>query len=268
MERWTRNEQLVTAGIWWAEIELREGYEFMQDFDFADVTRTIEGWLEKYPYGHNFQKYIRECFEQLREEEEKLHAIEEVIQENNVNFTLCLENFATGKVIAQCSTLVDCVEQQLLYIRQNGLGASDMDCGFGDVYKDGKLVFKIAYNGRVKDATIKDENIFLNVETGKYYTLDEQLNEIEVYIPLEDKLSAAKENSDKNTIIVATNIKWDTDGDKEVFKKLPTEIEIPKGMTDEEEISDYLSDVTGYCHFGFVLEEVAESKSKEDDFVL
>lgn len=54
----------------------------------------------------------------------------------------------------------------------------------------------------------------------------------------------------------ATCIKWDTDGDKEIFEDLPSEIEIPEGMTDEEEISDYLSEVTGFCHEGYVLEEV------------
>lgn len=53
----------------------------------------------------------------------------------------------------------------------------------------------------------------------------------------------------------AINIKWDTDGDMEVLSGLPTEIAIPDNMTDEEEISDYLSDETGYCHFEFVLEK-------------
>lgn len=36
---------------------------------------------------------------------------------------------------------------------------------------------------------------------------------------------------------------------------LPTEIEFPDGMTDEDEISDYLSDETGFCHKGFALVE-------------
>lgn len=49
----------------------------------------------------------------------------------------------------------------------------------------------------------------------------------------------------------AINIKWDTDGDMELFNELPTEMEIPKGMIDEEEISDYLTDETGFCHEGF-----------------
>lgn len=53
----------------------------------------------------------------------------------------------------------------------------------------------------------------------------------------------------------ATNIQWDTDGDEEILADLPTEIEIPESMTDEEEISDYISDETGFCHYGFELEE-------------
>lgn len=60
----------------------------------------------------------------------------------------------------------------------------------------------------------------------------------------------------------AVNIKWDTDGDLELLQDLPKEIEIPEYLIDEdtdideyeEEISDYISEVTGYCHCGFDLE--------------
>lgn len=48
----------------------------------------------------------------------------------------------------------------------------------------------------------------------------------------------------------AINIIWDTD---EENITLPTEIDIPNGMTDEEEISDYITDETGFCHYGFEL---------------
>ena len=51
----------------------------------------------------------------------------------------------------------------------------------------------------------------------------------------------------------AINIKWDTDGDMELLNELPTEIDIPNNMDDEDEISDYLSDQTGFCHDGFEL---------------
>lgn len=49
----------------------------------------------------------------------------------------------------------------------------------------------------------------------------------------------------------ATNILWDVDY-KSDLKKLPKTIEIPNDIADDEdEISDYLSDLTGFCHNGF-----------------
>ena len=49
----------------------------------------------------------------------------------------------------------------------------------------------------------------------------------------------------------AINILWDTDGEE---VDLPNEIEIPDWVDkDDDGISDYLSDVTGFCHFGFEL---------------
>lgn len=53
----------------------------------------------------------------------------------------------------------------------------------------------------------------------------------------------------------AINILWDIDDGDDV--QLPEEIEIPEDLSeaDEDEISDYLSDVTGFCHKGFGLAE-------------
>ena len=50
----------------------------------------------------------------------------------------------------------------------------------------------------------------------------------------------------------AVNILWDTDGEE---VNLPNEIEIPDWVDkeDDDAISDYLSDTTGFCHFGFEL---------------
>ena len=50
----------------------------------------------------------------------------------------------------------------------------------------------------------------------------------------------------------AINILWDTDGEE---VNLPNEIEIPDWVDkeDDDEISDYLSDEIGFCHFGFEL---------------
>ena len=43
----------------------------------------------------------------------------------------------------------------------------------------------------------------------------------------------------------ATHIQWDVD-DLEDLELLPTEIDIPDDMTDMEEISDYITDQTGF----------------------
>jgi hypothetical protein len=50
----------------------------------------------------------------------------------------------------------------------------------------------------------------------------------------------------------ASAIIWDTD-DENV--DLPSELELPEGMEDEDEISDYITEQTGYCHKGFIIEE-------------
>lgn len=55
-----------------------------------------------------------------------------------------------------------------------------------------------------------------------------------------------------NYMRVATEIMWETDGYDVI---LPTEIEIPKDI-ENDFISDYLSDVTGFLHNGYVLEYV------------
>lgn len=61
-------------------------------------------------------------------------------------------------------------------------------------------------------------------------------------------------------MLKAINIDWDVDCPRDL-KGLPTEIEIPQEMKDENEISDYLSDVTGFCHKGFDLVETNGGKN-------
>lgn len=51
----------------------------------------------------------------------------------------------------------------------------------------------------------------------------------------------------------ATHIQWDVD-EPEDMESLPTEIDILNGMTDIEEISDYITDQTGFCHNGYIVE--------------
>lgn len=57
----------------------------------------------------------------------------------------------------------------------------------------------------------------------------------------------------------AVDIEWDVDC-QEDLEDLPTEIKIPEGLEDEEDISDYISDITGFCHKGFRLVENEKDK--------
>ena len=75
-------------------------------------------------------------------------------------------------------------------------------------------------------------------------------------------------------MLKAINIKWDTDGDKEVLNELPTEMIIPDEIEEMykkdkeyalEEISDWLSDETGFCHDGFEIEKEITKESIEND---
>lgn len=56
----------------------------------------------------------------------------------------------------------------------------------------------------------------------------------------------------------AINIRWDIDEEDfdEELDALPEEIEIPDDLVqqeDEDAISDYITDQTGFCHLGFDL---------------
>ena len=75
-------------------------------------------------------------------------------------------------------------------------------------------------------------------------------------------------------MLKAINIKWDTDGDKEVFNELPTEMIVPEELEEMykkdkeyalEEISDWLSDETGFCHGGFEIVKEITKESVENE---
>ena len=71
-------------------------------------------------------------------------------------------------------------------------------------------------------------------------------------------------------------IKWDTDEDEEVFNELPTEMIIPDNLEELykkdreyalEEISDYISNETGFCHAGFeVVKEITKESVENEIF--
>ena len=68
--------------------------------------------------------------------------------------------------------------------------------------------------------------------------------------------------------IIATNIQWDTDGDKQLLAELPKEVEIPTEVImdalndNKDAISDYLSDKYSYCHSGYNI-EIADKEQIE-----
>lgn len=77
-------------------------------------------------------------------------------------------------------------------------------------------------------------------------------------------------------MLKAINIKWDTDGDMEVLNELPTELIIPDDLEELykrkedreyalEEIADWLSEDTGFCHDGFEIEKVITKESVENE---
>lgn len=53
-------------------------------------------------------------------------------------------------------------------------------------------------------------------------------------------------------MMYAINIEYDTDG--ELIDNLPDRVLIPAGMTEFDDISDYITEITGFCHYGFDLE--------------
>lgn len=81
-------------------------------------------------------------------------------------------------------------------------------------------------------------------------------------------------------MLKAINIKWDTDGDEKVLQDLPTEMIIPDYLEEYyykdrkyeedrryviEEISDWLSNETGFCHDGFeIVKEVTKESVEEE----
>lgn len=74
----------------------------------------------------------------------------------------------------------------------------------------------------------------------------------------------------ENATRYAVRIKWDIDYDE--GGPLPEKLPIPPDMWDWDEISDYISDVAGYCHEGYHVKfafderpvEIVESRGRED----
>ena len=75
-------------------------------------------------------------------------------------------------------------------------------------------------------------------------------------------------------MLKAINIKWDIDGDMDILKTLPTEMTIPNYLEEMyreneddglDEIADWLSEETGFCHAGFEIEKEITKESVENE---
>lgn len=115
------------------------------------------------------------------------------------NYELILNNIITGELKVNCASLEECVEKLCLYRDRLGMGARDMDEGFGDVFENGELLYSIAYNGRIQDKKVMDDHIFYDCYDDSYYKLDNELNKVVVRnVPfqkedLNTKIQTAKE---------------------------------------------------------------------------
>lgn len=100
---------------------------------------------------------------------------------------------------------------------------------------------------------VDDISDWLSGEFGFHYgfgLLDDDGNEVEDYQKGIEEMKAI-------------NVLWNVDEDEEeVLEMLPNEVHIPDGMTDTEEISDWLSDEYEFCHAGFELVEDQKGTEK------
>lgn len=104
----------------------------------------------------------------------------------------------------------------------------------------------------IKDFGVSDEKADeLAVAAYKKYCEGNGLTEYEC-------IEVAVDDWKKSVRRVAYDIKWDTDDEdmtQDEIDDLPKEIEIPEDIIDEEEISDYVSNYSGFCHGGFKIRE-------------
>lgn len=95
------------------------------------------------------------------------------------------------------------------------------------------------------------DDIPLPPETGyvdSSFQLSHGMDEIEI---VRAGYNGGASDEPNHKTMKATHIEWDIDDINEEIT-LPSEIEIPDNM-DKDKIADYLSDMTGYCHKGYIL---------------
>lgn len=139
------------------------------------------------------------------------------------------------------------------------IGQHEFDCPKARMAE--KRVNKVKQeNEKLKNLLYKSFRIIGEDRFSDEYFWEELWNDLETSQEEIDRLKIF----DPRIATVAT-VDWDTDGedtdDEEV--NLPKEVILPVGI-DEEDIADYLSDLTGFCHKGFILSQ--KLKSGDDLF--
>ena len=129
-------------------------------------------------------------------------------------------------------------------------------CKEAGIILNGQICYSGDYDGRyyITDNEVEDltaDEIGVREASNEELIAELQRRRLDVMVQ-ESKPSESSKMEDLPALY-AYDIKWDTDGDQEILDSLPKEIRIPDGMVDDEEISDHLSDETGFCHAGFKL---------------
>lgn len=138
----------------------------------------------------------------------------------------------------------------------NTIGQHEFDCPKSRMAE--KRVNKVKQeNEALKNLIYKSFRIISEDRFSDEYFWEELWNDLETSQEEIDRLKIF----DPRIATVAT-VDWDTD-DEEV--NLPKEVILPVGI-DEEDIADYLSDLTGFCHKGFVLSQKLKSGDNLFDY--
>lgn len=128
--------------------------------------------------------------------------------------------------------------------KEAGIILNGQICYSGDY--DGKYYIT---NNEVEDLTTDE----IGIREAPYEALIAELEHRGLQVKIKKSETSEFSKPEDLPGLGAYEIKWDTDGDEEILDSLPKEIRIPDGMVDDEEISDYLSNETGFCHVGFKL---------------
>lgn len=139
--------------------------------------------------------------------------------------------------------------------------------------EDGKKHFKDAYlyKGKVytseelskhlkKNSTVQFD-MLVNDSSGNYIPKHMSIGIGELFYYKKNVDGVPDDYVEEPVHLRAVGIEWDTDGEE---VNLPTEMDVPDYLY-EEEISDWLTEETGFCHKGFQVERIPASKVEEED---